>query len=185
MKTKFLFASFLLFGFVLSACASPAENPMRTGIADVDVVLDAVESGDPQSVRALFQFTETFCTTADGLGGPPKCRDGEANGTLVSVLPFLGSEGSFLRTDEVDSWTGLNANRLYAVIRVSESVYTDKDYPTGDYGILLLAEENVPGTVLQVTGGKIVRIDTVFDTSALGLIEYLKDNATEVLIEGK
>ena len=185
MKKKILVVGFLLLGLVLSACASPVENPTRTGIADVDVVLDAVESGNIQSVRELFQFTETFCTTAEGLGGPPKCRAGEADGTPVSVLPFLGSEGSFLREDEVDGWTGLQATSLYAVFRVAETVYSDKDYPAGEYGILLLAEENGLGTVLQVTGGKIVRIDTVFDTSVAGLSEYLKSNASEILIEQK
>jgi hypothetical protein len=179
MKIKVLY---LLFVFALTSCITSAKTATRTGIPDVDVVLDTVEGGDTRSVRDLFQFTETLCTTADGLGGPPKCRNGEANGTLVSVFPFLGSEGSFLREDEVDNWNGLRETNIYAVFRVSKSMYSDKDYPAGEYGILFLAEENTPGTVLQVTGGKIVRIDTVFSTSEAELSEYLKKNAAEVLL---
>ena len=179
MKIKFLLPFFIL---VLVSCSTPVENPTRTSIPDVDVVLDAVQNGDTRSMRELFQFTKTVCTTSDGLGGPPKCHDGEVDGTPVIVFPFFGSEGSFLREDEVDNWNGLGTTNLYAVFRVSENVYSDDDYPAGEYGILLLALENTPGTVLQVTGGKIVRIDTVFGTSEAELSEYLKKNAAEVLL---
>ena len=122
MNTKNLAMSLLLFSFLLSACASPAAptasvetvssptkavagteeagfHPLstRTGIADIDAVLAAVESGDPQQLRDLIRFTTVACTKADGLGGPPKCQSDEAEGMLVEVLPFLGPEGHFLR----------------------------------------------------------------------------------------
>ncbi len=45
--------------------------------------------------------------TVHALGGPPPCRKGEAEGTVVEVLPSRGPEGSFMRKDEVGNWLGL------------------------------------------------------------------------------
>lgn len=65
----------------------------RTGIQEVDAVLDAVESGDPQKLRDEVHYSTLACKTVNALGGPPPCQEGEAEGTLVEVLPILGSEG--------------------------------------------------------------------------------------------
>ena len=144
MNVKFSVTAFLLFVLLLSACASPATPtaevasipsevesgvskneaglyPLstRTGIADIDAVIAAVESGDPQQVRDLFQFISVACTNADGLGGPPKCREGEAEETLVDVLPFLGSEGSFLHKENISNFPGVNVVGVYAAYKVS------------------------------------------------------------------
>jgi hypothetical protein len=103
----------------------------------------------------------------------------------VEVLPFLGSEGSFLRREDAANWTGLDVSRLYAVYRVSESVYSDRNYPAGEYAVVLLAEGNAPGTVLQITDGKIVRVDAVFDTSPEVLKEKIQQTASEVILAPK
>jgi hypothetical protein len=75
--------------------AAPAEpyHPLttQTNIQTIDQVLRAV--GDPEALRALIEYTSAVCTHQDGLGGPPKCREGEAEGTPVAVLAFLGSGG--------------------------------------------------------------------------------------------
>lgn len=142
----------------------------RTGIPDIDVVLDAVESGDPNALRELFRYTRTSCTNAEGLGGPPKCRDGEAAGTMVEVLPFLGPEGSFLRVDEVGDFPGLNVTGLYAVYQVSEKAYSDEDYPAGEYAAIFVGDSNLSTVILQITEGGIVRIDYVFDPETLKTI---------------
>ena len=71
----------------------------RTGIEDVDAIIDAILSGDIEARRALVQYTTSACTTADGLGGPPKCKPDEADGTLVKAFPVLGSEGHHVRPE--------------------------------------------------------------------------------------
>jgi hypothetical protein len=181
----------------LSACASASSTAdstvakdeaglyllsTRTGIEDIDVVLAAVESGDPQALANLFTYTRTNCTNVEGLGGPPKCLADEAEGTEVDVLPFLGSEGSFLRRQDAGNWAGLYVSRLYAVCQVAGDVYSDLNYPAGEYVVILLAEENVPGTVLQVTDGKVVRIDSVFDTSLESLAERITQSGCEPVL---
>lgn len=204
MNRRVLAICILLGALVLSACAaSETQIPSvtesvvgadeagfyplstRTGVADIDVILAAVESRDPQQVRDLLRFNTIPCTTADGLGGPPKCRDGEADGALVEVFPFLGGEGSYLYKENVDAWAGVDVTRLYAIYRNSENIYSDEFFPAGEFSILFLSEDNFPGVALQVTDGQIVRIATVFDTSSQGLSDYLQVNASEMLLPKK
>jgi hypothetical protein len=135
----------------------------RTGIEEIDRIIDIIILGNLDRLREAIAFTETSCTHMDGLGGPPKCREGEEEGTPVEVLPFLGPEGNFLRKDEVQDWPGIEVNGLYAVYRVSEEVYSDENYPAGEYGIAFVAgDDYVYGVVLQVSDGAIVRVDYVY-----------------------
>lgn len=142
-----------------------------TQIEEIDLILAAVASGDTQAVRNLFGFTTTACkTVVNALGGPPPCRAGEKEGTMVDVLPFLGSEGSYLRKEEVSNFPGLNVIGVYAIYQVSATAYSEENFPKGDYGIMLTAPENLPNIVLQIKNGQIVRIDYIFDPSSVETI---------------
>ena len=163
---------------------TPAEKfhslDKRTGIDAIDKVLTAIEGDDLQSLRDLFSYTKTACITVNALGGPPPCRDGEAEGTSVEVLPVLGSEGSYLYKDEIGNWSGLNVQGIHAVFQVSESAYSDEYYPKGDHGVILVGkDENV---VLQVNGSGIVRIDYILDPSTEALNAVLERSADELII---
>jgi len=184
---KYPLIVFVLFLFILSACSSEATSifvqetvtavvtdsslikyyPLdtKTGNAEIDVILSAVASGKSQRLINLFGYTTATCKTVNALGGPPPCRKGEAEGTTVEVLPFLGSEGSYLWKDEIDNFSGLNVIGLYAVYQVSETAYSEANYPAGDYGIALVAKQNFSDVVLQVKNGMVVRIDYLFDNS--------------------
>lgn len=188
---------------ILAAC-SPAATPMQetlpptqseqpaqdiqyhpletlTNIAEIDVIIRAVASGDPQALRDLFEYTKTACMTVNALGGPPACRADEVEGTEVEVLPSLGPEGSFLRKDEAENFSGLNAIGLYAVYRVPASAFSDENYPAGDYGIAYVTGENIPEVILQVTDGKIVRIDYVFGFQESN--EIIPEGVTDFVLE--
>lgn len=133
-----------------------------TNIPEIDVIIKAVAGGNPQELIDLFEYTKTTCKNVGALGGPPPCQADEAEGTPVEVLPSLGPEGSFLRKDEAENFTGLNAIGLYAVYRVPAPTHSDANYPAGDYGIVYITDQNIPEVTLQVTNGKIVRIDYIF-----------------------
>lgn len=133
-----------------------------TGNAELDVVLAAVAQGNPEDLIGLFRYTKTACKTVNALGGPPPCREGEAEGTVVEVLPFLGPEGSYLRKDEVANFPGLNVIGLLAIYRVPAAAFSDVNFPAGEYAIMYIGAENLPAVVLQITNGKIVRIDYIF-----------------------
>jgi len=154
----------------------------RTGIAEVDAVLAAVESGDPQALRDLVHFTTVACTTAEGLGGPPKCREGEAGGTLVTVLPFLGPEGSFLDESELSSFPGVNVIGLYAVYSVTDSAYSEEASPAGEYAVAFNAEENQPNVVIQIRNG-IVRMDFLYPPASLD--DVIQRDAAELILAPK
>src|SRR5690606_4817633 len=78
----------------------------RTGDAGIDAVIAAVESGDRAKVTSLVQFQPVGCTNESGLGGPPKCPDGVAEGTTFDVIPAGGCEGSWFLKDEFVSGEG-------------------------------------------------------------------------------
>lgn len=164
--------------------ASPRQaHPLDTltNISEIDVIIRAVAGGDPQELRDLFEYARAACMTVNALGGPPSCRADEAEGTIVEVLPSLGSEGSFLRKDQAEKFPGMNATGLYAVFRVPESAFSDENFPAGEYGIAYVTGENTPEVILHVTDGKIVRIDYVFGFPESN--EILPEGVTDFVLE--
>jgi hypothetical protein len=162
-----------------AAQAHPVDT--LTNNSEIDVIIRAVAGGDPQKLRDLFEYTSAACMTVNALGGPPPCRADEAEGTTVEVLPSLGSEGSFLRKDEVEKFPGLHATGLYAVFRMPESAFSGENFPAGEYGIAYLTGENAPEVILHVTDGKIVRIDYVFGFPESN--EILPEGVTDFVLE--
>ena len=172
-KNKFLVTFVLALVIVVSpACsqnsaAQREENSIeeQTGIDALDEIIALALAGNVESLRNKIQYTAATCTNADGLGGPPKCAEGEAEGTLVEVLPFLGPEGHFLRKTEISSWNGVEATRLYAVYQVSESAYSESYMPAGEYALVFLTSQAHIQVTLRIDKGQIVRVDTSFGSS--------------------
>lgn len=189
---RFVTGIVLLSVTLLAACASstpvvrqgyPLET--RTGNSDIDLVLAAVESGDAQELRYLVQYTNAPCTNADGLGGPPKCREGEAEGTMSEVLPFISSEGSFLRKEEIGNWRGIDPAALYAIYRVSPNALQEQYYPQGDHIAFFVARENQTVDALHIADGKIVRVDTLFGEIPDSLETIIDRDTSEVILAPK
>lgn len=153
---------------VITGCTALRSEPFptiqasqpATGIRELDEIIATVLRRDTDKLRSLIRFTTAKCTYAVGLGGPPKCLNGEREGTPVEVLPFLGHEGHFIRKDDIQSWDGVGAMRLYAVYQVSGTAYSEQDYPVGEYAIVFVGgEQDTTNVTLQVREGRIVRID--------------------------
>lgn len=130
-----------------------------TDIDQLDRLIEIVLSDDMDALLSHIQFTQSKCTNIEGLGGPPKCKEGEVEGETVEVLPFLGWEGHFIRKDDIGSWDGLSVSRVYAAYTVSASGYTDPNYPRGTHAIVFIDEAQSSSVTLQIIEGKIVRID--------------------------
>ncbi len=156
-----------------------AESEMQTGIAEIDAVISAVLADDVTRQRELLVFRLVACTTADGLGGPPKCNEGEPDGTLVEVFPFLGPEGHFLRKEQLEEWPGIAADELYAAYRVSEGVFSDENYPAGEYAVMFRSSEDSAYVVAQIGNGGIVRFDYLFGQTPG---DVLQRDAAEIIL---
>jgi hypothetical protein len=137
---------------------------IETGLDGVDQIIDIILAGNSSEFSQRVRFTTSACTHEMALGGPEKCREGEAEGTLVEVLPFLGPEGQFLRRDEINEWQGIDVAGLHAVFRVSDQAYSSKDYPAGEYGIVFRTKDPQTIVTLQVENGRILRVDSSFGT---------------------
>jgi hypothetical protein len=167
---------------IVASCTtapSPTPSAPYTGIPYVDSVIAAGLSGNPKALNTLI-FLSTFpCTTREGLGGPPKCLRGEADGTLVKALPVLGSEGGHVRIDEINSWEGVGAARLYAVYRTGSHTYSDEFYPAGEFAVVFIPAGSTGALTLQVTGNGIVRFDHGFGPT---VEELYREHASDFML---
>jgi hypothetical protein len=146
-------------------------NPnTRTGVEDIDRIIDLVLGVDDNAIMDALNFTLAGCTHTDGLGGPPKCKGGEYEGTQVEVLPIIGPEGHFFRKDEIDDWRGIGVVGLYAAYEVSEDAFSDENYPAGEFAVMFI-ESDHQFLVLQIENGGVVRIDYVFGNDPEAKIE--------------
>jgi hypothetical protein len=81
--------------------AAPPE-PTPGPPSRLDAIVSAATTNDIEALRAFLVFTPTACATnVQGVGGPPDCRPGEPDGTLVPVLAVADCEGHYVREDEV------------------------------------------------------------------------------------
>jgi len=188
---KFRMAPIWLAVLLLSACQPSPQMAVneqgyypltaRVEVNDVDAVLSAVETGVASNVAALFKYSTIPCAATSALGGPPQCREGEAENTLVEVLPALFSEGSYFRKDEISNWQGLDVKSLYAIFEISESAYSDAYYPAGEYGIVLIRADD-SSVILRVAGGGIVRVDYPAGPSFDMLDAIIARDASEMIL---
>jgi hypothetical protein len=90
-----------------TAAPSPSPAPSPTvepggGISAVEAIINAARSVDTETLRSFLRTTRVACATdVQGAGGPPICRPGEPDGTLVDVVWFADCEGHWDRLDEV------------------------------------------------------------------------------------
>jgi hypothetical protein len=98
------------------------------------------------------------------------------------VLPIFGSEGHFFHKEDIEDWTGVKADGLYAVYEVSSEVVSDPDYPSGKYAVMFVDKQNAAVVSLRVDQGKIVRVDYLLDTSPKQLNGWLEREASNVIL---
>jgi hypothetical protein len=157
-STMFVFV--LTLAWLAAACSPGAPGPAaEAAVPHLEALVSAAATGSSEDLLDLIQFSSLPCTSAEGLGGAPKCQAGEAEGTLVEVLPVLGPEGHHMRRTELSSWTGIDGAQLYAAFRTPESTYSDEFYPAGEYGVAFLLPDGSNVVVFQVTQDGIVRLD--------------------------
>jgi hypothetical protein len=161
----------------LTATPEPAlgiEYPphWRTGIQEIDKIIDVVMSDDIETRIELVGFTTSACTTGDGLGGPPRCNPEEEDGKIVEAFPVSYSEGTQVRPENIDKVMNFSVRGLLAVYRVPDDAYETEYWPSGEYGVVFSSENgDYPHMiVLLVERGQIVRLDFVIGWPPFDLI---------------
>jgi hypothetical protein len=158
-----------------------SEN-LETGIAALDAAIATFLSNDVNARRELVQYTTTGCTTAEGLGGPPKCVEGQADGTPVAYFPVLGpGEGSPVLPENIDQSIDVVVGKLFAAVRLGQPAVVDEYYPAGTYGLIfsLPAGPGLSGIHARLDeNGRLVRLDYLMgpvedELAGLGVLEVL------------
>ncbi|MHB9033322.1 MAG: hypothetical protein ACYC6L_09770 [Anaerolineae bacterium] len=150
------------------APAQPGLYPpeIRTGLADLDPILAATLANDKEALRGLLRYLVTACTTAQGAGGPPKCAQGERDGSQVEVFPVLGEEAEFVRRADIDAFLDLQIAGLYAIYQVAADAPGEAYWPAGQYGLVFQGGGLQTCITLLVQDGAIVRINRLRRTPA-------------------
>jgi hypothetical protein len=177
---------------VLSACgdgseASGPEPGGVTGVAEFDRLIRLVDDGDIDGLVASVNLTDLACVTeVEGLGGPPECLDGEAEGTLVAVMPFAACEGTYIRSDGLAPMfeSMLVKPQLHSAFALKQR--GTSDFPIGDYGLVFTVEDAVDigatGLMLGISAdGEIVSVWRGCAYTAAELFEI--HAGAEVLVE--
>jgi hypothetical protein len=143
--------------------ASGKDKDAKTGIEEVDRVIDIVLSHDLGARRALIRLTTAGCTVALGMGGPPKCVNGLSEGTPVEYLPVLGpGEGEIVLPQNLDRSLDFQAESLYLAYSRTGKPDDDFYYTPGAYVLVFASgdSEGVPFIIVHLNiDGRIIRLD--------------------------
>jgi hypothetical protein len=169
---------------------TPTTEPTvaTTGVADLDAIVEEVEAQDVAELRTRLAFQTLDCTTALGAGGPPKCAEGEADGTAVEVFEFLGCEPEWRRADAVDATLEeavANAPGRYAAFEAPEGYAL-----VGPGAVLVFDGPDLRvgeppwrwGMALRVDGGRIVAMELACGAGE-GAESLLPDGPVDFLLE--
>lgn len=153
----------------------PADT--RTGIKEIDDVIDIIMNQDVEARLDLVQFIATACTTTSGLGGPPNCESEEANGTIVDAFPVSNGEGHFVRPGNIPDTFDFTVRGLFAVYTVPEDAYRTDYWPAGEYGIVFTSEDGgYPHAItVLVEDAQIVRLEFIPDWPPFDLVREKSD----------
>ena len=149
----------------------------RTGIDEIDKVIDAILDVGIDARLELIHLTRTACTTADGFGGPPKCEPGQSDGTIVDVFPVSSGEGHYLRPDQLRHALGFTVRGIVAVFVVPEDAHRAEFWPAGTYGVIFSSEAGGHPHIITVfvENGRIIRLDFSPVWPPFDLIQQMSD----------
>ena len=152
-----------------SATAAPvATLPLGTGgaiPAIVTQVIAAVATGQADAVTTLLAYQQVGCTTAQGAGGPPKCKPGDAAGTVYRVFATGTCEGEWVENAQTRIADLVAASGpMYAAVKVKAPSPDPEPYwPKGESLIYFRGKGGTPGTYFIMSADRIVRAHRICD----------------------
>lgn len=135
-----------------------------TNNPQVNATINLLLDRDIEALAEKIQLLEVPCTTADGLGGPPKCPPGFAEGTVLTVFPVSCGEGSYIGPEpERVAAAIINYPEpfLFSVILLEPHEDIEWYFPNGAYSVILTFETGEPGRTFRLDDqGMIVQVRT-------------------------
>lgn len=143
---------------LVSTDTAPAHD-VYTRIPELDELTHIILTRDQAALLEHIHLLDTHCTHQEGLGGPPPCAEGQAEGTPVQVLPIIASHGYYIPKEDLDELK-IDVHALYAAYRMPEgSTRYGEDWPRADYGLIFENTGTVPWNItVAVKDGQIVWI---------------------------
>ena len=124
------------------------------------MIIAAIEERDIAVLAPLVHYTTVACTTADGLGGPPKCEEDVPEGTELTMFPVGSCEGGWTRygVQSVADFAHRTAG-LWGVIHVDQYWEVTDGWPAPDTFLAFHTDTPSGDSVayLEVADGRIVR----------------------------
>ena len=198
-RTSLLFAAVLLASFTIgcsrqstptptpsppatsaspSATATPTPTPtpalpMATNGAPIPAavsqVVAAVTARNPAPLLALVDYQQVSCTTAQGAGGPPKCKPGDAPGTVYKRFPSGACEPEWAEdASSVISQIVPSVGVLYgAAMITAPGPSPDPAWPKGDTVVMFRSgRAGGSGGYFILSKDRIVRAHILCDRGA-------------------
>ncbi len=141
----------------VSATSTPPGTEGATGIPELDAVIDALRSSDPDALRPLIGFRKVACIPGGLIfTGAPDCMPDEEDGELVDVFSYAACEGEYIRPQAIDRIdrvvSVLTEYELYAVYRAPD----DERYPA-EY-VAIVSDDAGLGWAVLIEDGHIFRM---------------------------
>ncbi len=147
--------------------------------ATVDKIAAAVTSGDKATLKLLIQYTKVNCiTTPQGLGAPPLCPAGVANGTAIDVFPSSTCEGEYIYPDRIDPVIDrmvAGRPKLWGAFKRLKPEGTPT-FPAGSVGIIFARQDSVAGAPVGIGESILVDAGKIVSTR-FGCLAYPLDLA--------
>jgi hypothetical protein len=135
-------------------------NARRTGLPEVDRVLDALFGDDQAALDALVRTQSAVChEEVQGLGDMEVCPEGVEGGTTVEFLPRGSCHGYPWHSRPFYSVLDGSTVALLAVLRLPQPINDYLYWPDGGYLIVFVGSHGDPANAfaVYVADGMIVR----------------------------
>jgi DNA-binding CsgD family transcriptional regulator len=142
---------------------------VRTGEPGVDAILAAIEERDIPTLASRLRFVEEPCVAdPEGLGAPPTCPEGVADGTPIEVFPGAACHGWWANRDDTAQLAQGIIGTSFDGQMFVHSVIRQTENGSGSHGIVL------------VTGHLWTVIISVHDGEIIHRYDVCRPNAVEM-----
>lgn len=174
---------FLLTGILLVATVACGDDATRTGVPEVDRVIEALENEDVDTLASLMAYHEVPCGSPDGIPAPPPCPPGEEDGSPVEVWLSAECQGIYITAAEtkpaLQARLGDADVSIYAVYRLDSFGDLDTDHA------IVIRNRNAPEAVggydVYVSNGQLVALTATCGTVASSASDLEAQGAEAVI----